>query len=1221
MAGHVSGGVCPICRKFRAKSSVQLALHASTCQDKTRLRQASRTPVEIAAFGPETTAELCMVPIHRATPVRSQNNTSAPTVARAAGCCVVVGKVCWFCHKPEQIRKDHRNPLAHTSSRMYTPQGMQDEQNQKEDDKKDNAYGNLPILYHLNCAAAHTNTQTDEAIIAAYKALGAAGGSKRESASNPVGVDLVAMRKLSSSWLHGQRKEEATPTESKARSASQQQVWKPDSHDDSDSEDSQPLCNLEADSTPLGQLVAKRTPFQAIAARPFSQHAVEEALQDDSVGPSVSIQMAASGQETTPASSFAEVFGSRPGHSWELSGLVNQLPPVYNDEKRVLSHHLSRRVTEMYEIAQTGTAQTGKLKIKVLHFFEDQEDLWDRALRNKVEKSAEEYLNRHIHGKMTLSNLPEDPPCLEGLSLQFVQTGDFRPGLVPGKDVTVHTTSAIGKGTVLGLYRNMTVTKAEERVIRNNPPAEFLGSKNEWRQKLDAYIADVEQPARKSQSWKKFSDIYHTVLKDQTLGCLAYMNGNILACINDGIADPMSDEPDPSADKDPNTQLVCIAVGRWPFMFVVATEDIAPRAELFLSYGIGFWEYQKQWAVHIQEDKAAERALASGPLCVDSQGGSQLRVTRSGPPVETAMSGNHGNPVPPPGIAMRHAPTAPSTLFRDGPPPTTSADTPDNEDGHAAESQPSHMDGCYRLQLDADSNDKQGDESAAAEDQQPGPLHQDPGGSVPVACPSEAVAGQTKVRHAQPAQAQQCCQPNRRAADPKSVAAAAAGLVSPKRSGMKRQHDSASSTLPNPRARQYCSLSDDIQHALRADSSTVAQQQQAVAAQIVYTDHVSPRASRLSAVYEDCLEGYGVKRGVYSNASLFANALSPAESAAFCRKRQKQDAADNAVAVTASAAHHELSPSAVDSRSAAASGAADFAQEISTRTGSDAEQQPDGQAHGEGTNSPLGQKRQLARLDSNTGSSPASSAAKKFCMPARPVSKDGQEGKADLEQVHDTEPRLAGRLLHRELSGSVNSIRTALEAGARCGSGPGNPGAVTATPRQFSAATVKHVHAGEPPRFNQSKPAVGKSRMAPGSSQQGRGGRVRSPVRSGAASGDSGARQQSKGSGSVRTAGIGGTQDTAAASDGSLPHKKASHRQPGNLKLKAVPRPSKQDRHSASLFGLRQSKAVSDAVPDHTVGMKQQQTATNTVPGFVSAAPKESIKWKQDNSMRVAKSP
>ena len=62
------------------------------------------------------------------------------------------------------------------------------------------------------------------------------------------------------------------------------------------------------------------------------------------------------------------------------------------------------------------------------------------------------------------------------------------------------------------------------------------------------------------------------LLQDQPLCCLAYMNGNILACINDGVADPMSDEP----DRDANTQLVCIAVGCWPFMFVVATHDIEP---------------------------------------------------------------------------------------------------------------------------------------------------------------------------------------------------------------------------------------------------------------------------------------------------------------------------------------------------------------------------------------------------------------------------------------------------------------------------------------------------------------------------------------------------------------------------------------------------------------------------------------------------------------------
>ena len=77
------------------------------------------------------------------------------------------------------------------------------------------------------------------------------------------------------------RKKEVTPTKSEMHSASQQQLWNPDSHGDSDSKDYQPLCDLAADSIPLGQLAAKRTPFQAFVARPFSQHAVEEALQDD----------------------------------------------------------------------------------------------------------------------------------------------------------------------------------------------------------------------------------------------------------------------------------------------------------------------------------------------------------------------------------------------------------------------------------------------------------------------------------------------------------------------------------------------------------------------------------------------------------------------------------------------------------------------------------------------------------------------------------------------------------------------------------------------------------------------------------------------------------------------------------------------------------------------------------------------------------------------------
>lgn len=71
------------------------------------------------------------------------------------------------------------------------------------------------------------------------------------------------------------------------------------------------------------------------------------------------------------------------------------------------------------------------------------------------------------------------------------------------------------------------------------------------------------------------------------------MNGNILSCINDGVAepfrdkeDPLSDEEDPLKDEDQpqdkpaNVALVAVAVGNWPFMFVVAMSQIAQGSML-----------------------------------------------------------------------------------------------------------------------------------------------------------------------------------------------------------------------------------------------------------------------------------------------------------------------------------------------------------------------------------------------------------------------------------------------------------------------------------------------------------------------------------------------------------------------------------------------------------------------------------------------------------------
>lgn len=91
-----------------------------------------------------------------------------------------------------------------------------------------------------------------------------------------------------------------------------------------------------------------------------------------------------------------------------------------------------------------------------------------------------------------------------------VKQGDYRKGLVPNKDLAVYTKSALKQGTVLGLYRNITVTEAEEAVSQNPPPSDFIGSWLEWRRMLEAYTADILQP---SKVYKDQEDIWINVLQ------------------------------------------------------------------------------------------------------------------------------------------------------------------------------------------------------------------------------------------------------------------------------------------------------------------------------------------------------------------------------------------------------------------------------------------------------------------------------------------------------------------------------------------------------------------------------------------------------------------------------------------------------------------------------------------------------------------------------------
>ncbi len=238
---------------------------------------------------------------------------------------------------------------------------------------------------------------------------------------------------------------------------------------------------------------------------------------------------------------------------------------------------------------------------------------------------------------------------------------------------------------------------------------------------------------------------------------------------------------------------------------------------------------------------------------------------------------------------------------------------------------------------------------------------------------------------------------------------------------------------------------------------------------------------------------------------------------------------------------HKLSTSPVDSRDRHASAAADNVREPGSKANTHAQHHTAG--HQDDTEqapaSGPGQSRQLGRLDSKTGSSPS---AKKPAMllqrsPQRRLLLPDQKMKG-----RDSEPPAPrpGQALNRDLSTSVNSRQMPSHvAAATRGPDQKTSGHLAQPSRHMGTGNGRPVgHSCEPPRFSQTKPAVGKSRMAGGSSQQGKG----ESVRSGAASGDFGSKHHGKGSGSVKPAGMDETQDNAAASEGNMLQKRVINR-------------------------------------------------------------------------------
>lgn len=118
----------------------QLQRHASTCQDKTRLRsafsrnvftvawpatnllrvsfvcrQASRELGAATTASPQATSKVRPVEPRCASTAAPQPDADLILKAKPHGCCAVIGRVCWFCHKGTKMLETQQ-PLDSTIS-------------------------------------------------------------------------------------------------------------------------------------------------------------------------------------------------------------------------------------------------------------------------------------------------------------------------------------------------------------------------------------------------------------------------------------------------------------------------------------------------------------------------------------------------------------------------------------------------------------------------------------------------------------------------------------------------------------------------------------------------------------------------------------------------------------------------------------------------------------------------------------------------------------------------------------------------------------------------------------------------------------------------------------------------------------------------------------------------------------------------------------------------
>ena len=81
------------------------------------------------------------------------------------------------------------------------------------------------------------------------------------------------------------------------------------------------------------------------------------------------------------------------------------------------------------------------------------------------------------------------------------------------QDNAVHVTRPLAAGSVLGVYRSMTMLPSEELHFRHNPPESYPKSTAHWRQAIDAYAAELAPPPQRTWGKKLLREVFDKTLQ------------------------------------------------------------------------------------------------------------------------------------------------------------------------------------------------------------------------------------------------------------------------------------------------------------------------------------------------------------------------------------------------------------------------------------------------------------------------------------------------------------------------------------------------------------------------------------------------------------------------------------------------------------------------------------------------------------------------------------